>query len=422
MDESAAIQIVAIIILIICSSFFSGTETAFSSFSRVRMKNYANAGDKRASRVLKISDRFDSALSALLIGNNIVNIASASIGTILFTKWFPAYGAMLSTVVLTIVVLIFGEVLPKSLAKRSPEERALRSSGILWVCMKVFSPFVFCLQAIVKLFSKDEDNQPSVTEEELKVIIEEIEDEGVLNEHESELVQSAIEFDDITVDEILTPRVDVAAVSTTEDPQAVLDLFFSTGYSRLPVYEKTIDNILGVITQKDFVQAYLKQNGNVSVIPLIQKVLFVPPKKRISSLLKELQHEVMHMAVVTDSYGGTIGIITIEDIIEELVGDIWDESDQVKTEIVLIGENTYRVDGDTNVFDLFEYLDMEDCSYDGSSQSVGGWALDMFEHIPQENESFTFEALTVRVETVTEQRITSLIVQKKPECSDEENE
>ena len=243
MDETAVIQIIAIIILIVLSNYFSGTETAFSSVSRARLKNLSNSGDKRAGRSLRIVDDFDRALSALLIGNNIVNIASASIATLLFTRWLGASGAGVSTVVLTVVVLIFGEVLPKSQAKQNPEDRAMRSSGVLAFCMKLFAPIIWCLQKIVKLLSGKEKNvQPSVTEEELKVIIEEIEDEGVLNEHESELVQSAIEFDDITVDEILTPRVDIAAVDLTESADEVLKLFFSSGFSRLPVYDKTIDN------------------------------------------------------------------------------------------------------------------------------------------------------------------------------------
>lgn len=420
MDETAVIQIIAIVILIVLSNYFSGTETAFSSASRARLKNLSNSGDKRARRSLRIVDDFDRALSALLIGNNIVNIASASIATLLFTKWLGPSGAGVSTIVLTVVVLIFGEVLPKSQAKQNPEDRAIRSSGVLAFCMKLFSPIIWCLQKIVKLFSaKGQNVQPSVTEEELKVIIEEIEDEGVLNEHESELVQSAIEFDDITVDEILTPRVDIAAVDLTESADEVLKLFFSSGFSRLPVYDKTIDNIIGVINEKDFIRTYLEQDKQVVLGAIMQKALFVPPKKRISSLLKELQREVLHMAVVSDSYGGTIGIITMEDILEELVGEIWDESDHVKKDAVKLTDSLYRISGDMNVFDLFEYLNMEDCSYDGSSQSVSGWALDNFEHIPAAGESFDFENLHIIVENVNEQRITSLLIQVNPVVSEE---
>lgn len=416
LDESGAIYLIIVVVCILFSAFFSGTETAFSSVSKARLKSYANSGDRRAKRALKVAERYDTALSAVLIGNNIVNIASASIGTLLFTRAMGDSGAGIATIVMTIVVLIFGEVVPKSLAKQHPENMTMRAAGFLLFLMKLFFPLIWLLQKIVKLFSRKlgSGSQPSVTEEELKVIIEEIEDEGVLNEHESELVQSAIDFDDITADEILTPRVDVTAVPLDEDPQTVKDLFFATGYTRIPVYEKNIDNIIGVLNEKDFLQEYIAQNGRVNIRPLIQKVTFVPPKKRISELLKELQRDMLHIAVVTDPYGGTIGIITLEDIIEELVGEIWDESDKVTMEIEPLSENLYRVSGDMNVYDLFEELDISDLNYDGSSQSMSGWALDVFEKIPEPGDSFDYENLHIVVETVPEQRITSFLVRVTP--------
>lgn len=415
MDPSSAICIVAIIILVCFSAFFSGTETAFSSVSKVRLKSYANAGDKRAKRALRVAERFDTALSALLIGNNIVNISAASLGTVVFTSLMGNSGVGISTAVLTIVVLIFGEVVPKSLAKHHPENVAMMSAGILLLLMKLFFPVIWLLQQIVNLFSRKlaKDSQPTVTEEELKVMIEEIEDEGVLNEHESELVQSAIDFDDITVDEILTPRVDVAAVDITDTPEEIRALIDSTGFSRLPVYEKSIDNIIGIINEKDFMRSYL-QNPQVDIRPLIQKITFVPPKKRIFELMKELQRDRLHMAVVTDSFGGTIGIITLEDIIEELVGDIWDESDHVKKEIESLADNLYRVSGDMNVYDLFETLDIDDLNYTGGSQSISGWALDVFEKIPETQDGFDYENLHIVVERVEEQRITSFLVRVFP--------
>ena len=415
MDGSSAACLAAVVVLVCLSAFFSGTETAFSSVSKIRLKNYANSGDKRARRALKVADRFDTALSALLIGNNIVNITAASLGTVLFTSLMGSKGVTVSTIVLTVVVLIFGEVVPKSLAKQHPENFAMVSAGILLFLMKLFFPVIWVLQQIVKLFSRrlSKDSQPTVTEEELKVMIEEIEDEGVLNEHESELVQSAIEFDDITVDEILTPRVDVAAVEVTAAPEEIKNLIFDTGFSRLPVYEKSIDNIIGIINEKDFMRAYLT-NKKVDIRPLIQKVTYVPPKKRISELMKELQRERLHIAVVTDSFGGTIGIITLEDIIEELVGEIWDESDQVKQELSRVSEDTCRVSGDMNVYDLFEELDVDDVDYDGGSQSLSGWALDVFERIPSPGEKFEYKNLQIVVETVSEQRITYFLVKVLP--------
>lgn len=423
MDDPSILWVIAILVLVACSAFFSGTETGFSSASKARLKSYANAGDKRAKRALKIVDRYDTALSAVLIGNNIVNIGAASVGTLFFTGLLGPSGAGVSTIVLTVVVLIFGEVVPKSLAKMNPEKVVMRSASILWYLMKIFAPLIWVLQQIVRIFSNKMggEQQPSVTEEELKVIIEEIEDEGVLNEHESELVQSAIDFDDIMVDEILTPRVDVSAIEAGEDPEVIKDLFFTTGFSRLPVYEKTIDDIVGVLNQKDFIRAYL-QNHQVDIQPLMQQVLFVPPKKHISKLMRELQSAHLHIAVVTDSFGGTIGIITLEDIVEELVGEIWDESDQVKKELEQLSEDTYRVSGDMNVYDLFDALDVDDSAYTGSSQSMSGWALDIFEHIPEPQETFTYENLSITVEEVQEQRITSLLVKVSPKPPEDEDE
>lgn len=414
MDPKIIGMAIAIVLLVAASAFFSATETAFSSLNRIRLKNYANSGNKRAKRALKIAGDFDRAISTILIGNNIVNIASASLGTILFTDLIGASGVGLSTVVMTIVVLIFGEVLPKSVAKEHPEKFALMVAGIISFLMLILTPFTWVLKKIKQLFSprNKENSQPSVTEEELKYIIEEIEDEGVIDEHESELVQSALDFNDITVSEILTPRVDVVAVEQNEDAEVVKNIIFNEGYSRIPVYDKTIDNIIGVINERDFMKAYL-HDRQVNLRSLVQKTIFVPPKKLISELLKEIQREKMHLAIVTDQYGGTLGIISLEDIIEELVGEIWDESDEVVTTVEKLSEDTYRANADMNIYDLFDYLDMTN-HYDGSSQSLSAWALDMFKKIPEADEKFTFENLEVSVESIVEQRITSLIVKVMP--------
>lgn len=408
-------NMVVIIILVSLSAFFSSSETAFASANRIRIKNLANSGDKSAKNALKIINNFDNALSAVLIGNNIVNIAAASIGSILFVNLLGGSGVAVSTIVLTIIVLIFGEVVPKSMAKQNPEKMLLKAAGILNILIVIFRPIIFILVKIKNLFSRklsDGETQPSMTEEELKCIIEEIEDEGILNEYESELVQSAIDFDDITVSEILTPRVDVVAVDINEDATIIKDIIFKTGFSRIPVYEKNIDNIIGIINEKDFMRQYI-QTKNVNIKSLIQPVTFVPPKKRIAQLMKDIQHKKTHIAIVTDQYGGTLGIITLEDIIEELVGEIWDESDRVITEITNISNNVYRVNGDMNVYDLFENLEIDDSRYDGQSCSMSAWALDYFEKIPTKDEFFEFENLKIVVEEVVEQRITSVIVTVK---------
>lgn len=405
------ISIITIILLIAGSAFFSATETAFSSLNRIRIKNYAASGNKRAKRTLKIANNFDNAISTILIGNNIVNIASASLATVLFVRLIGENGVGLSTVVTTVVVLIFGEVLPKSIAKEHPEQFALAVSGVLEVLMVILTPFAWLLKKLKNLVTSrmKTTTQPSVTEEELKYIIEEIEDEGVLDEHESELMQSALDFNDITVSEILTPRVDIVGIEVGEDIETIKHIILREGYSRLPVYEKTIDNIIGVLNEKDFIKAYM-HNKNVNVRSLMQKTIYVPPKKHIAELLKEIQREKMHLAVVTDQYGGTLGIISLEDIIEQLVGEIWDESDEVITNVVPIGEGVYQISADMNVYDLLDYLDIDDAKYTGASQSVSAWALEMFQKIPEANESFQFLHLTIEVLEVTEQRIKTLKV------------
>lgn len=417
----------AVVILIAMSAFFSATETAFSSLNRIRLKNYAADGNKRAVKALKISDDFDRALSSILIGNNVVNIASASIGTLIFSNLLGngPTAVTVSTIVMTVVVLVFGEVLPKSLAKESPEKFALAVTPILYALIVLLTPLTALLVGLKKLVTKifkTKNPVPSVTEEELKYIIEEIEDEGVLEEQESELVQSALEFDDITADEILTPRVDIAAVNVNDPPEKVLEAFREGSRSRLPVYEKSIDSIIGIINAKAFLNAYL-ENPEVSVRSLLQETIFVPPTKKISMLLKEMQRKKLQLAIVVDQYGGTIGIVTVEDILEELVGEIWDEDEDITEEIVPVGENVYEVSGDVNIYDMFEALDLDFPKFKSTSNSLSGWALEMFERIPEAGESFTYENLTITVLELDEQRILKLKVEVTPQAgSEQENE
>ncbi|MGI5959421.1 MAG: hemolysin family protein [Massiliimalia sp.] len=409
----SAFSYVMIVILVALSAFFSGSETAFATVNKIRMKNLAAEGNKKAEKVLYISENYDRALSAILIGNNIVNIGTASIATVICTFWFQSNGAWVATLLSTIVVLIFGEVLPKSMAKENADRVCLAVVDILSVLMKILTPAIFFFVKLKSLVSRNHgDKQPTVTEQELKYIIEESENEGVLEEQESELVQSALDFDEITVDEILTPRVDVVAVSEDEDVEVVKELFLNDPYSRLPVYKGTIDTIVGIIHSKDFFRAYSK-DPNVNLRTLVQKPLFVPPKKRISELLKELQKLKTHMAIVTDQYGGTIGVITLEDILEELVGDIWDESDQEEVDVVQLSENRYEVSGDVNLEDFFDDIDYEyrESDFEDTANTFAGWALETFERIPEKGDSFTYRDLKITVLEVSEQRILKLEVE-----------
>ncbi len=416
MDEVSALTYVFLVVLVLLSAFFSGSETAFSTVNRIRMKNLALDGNKKAKKVLKVCEDYDSALSAILIGNNIVNIASASVGTVLFTYYFGVNGTWISTLVMTLVVLTFGEVVPKSLAKENAEKYALVVVDILAFLMKLFWPLIFLLLQVRKLISKERKGSDALTEQELKYIIEESHHEGVLEEQERELVQSALDFDEILVEEILIPRVDVVAIDIHEDVEKVKTLFFEEGYSRLPVYNGTIDNVLGVLHYKDFFEAYLK-DSKVQLHALLQKVMYIPQKKSISELMQELQKQKSHMAVVIDHYGGTIGIVTLEDIIEELVGDIWDESDEEELLCQKLSETQYRVSGDLGIEDFFDEIEL---SYRASEMeemptTMAGWVLETLERIPVAGDSFDYRHLKVTVQEVVDQRIVTLFVTVQPQ-------
>ncbi|MCI9627110.1 MAG: HlyC/CorC family transporter [Clostridia bacterium] len=411
-------------VLIALSAFFSASETAFSSMNEIRMKNYAKEGNKKAKTALKIAQNYDKALSTILIGNNIVNIASASLGTVIATILFGANGAWISTIAMTILVLIFGEILPKSFAKENAENFALKVAGILRFLMKLFSPLVWFFISLRKLVAgKKEKEQPSVTEEELKVIMQEIQDEGVLEEQESELAQSALEFDEIDVDEIFTPRVDVAAVDVEMEPEEVKNLFFTCKFSRMPVYEGQIDNVIGILHEREFLSKLLSGEP-IDLRSLAREALFIPQSLKISLALAELQKKKQQMAIVVDDYGGTAGVITVEDILEELVGEIWDEDEEIEEDVVLIAEQVYEVNAQANIYDVFDQVGVQykEKELSGGSNTVGGWILDTLQDIPEENETFSFHNVTVTVKEMEDQRIQTVRMEVTPIEEQEETE
>ncbi len=414
MGTSDGIYYILLVALIAGSGFFSATETAISTVNKIRMKNYADEGDSRAATVLKIASKYEQALSTVLIGNNIVNIASASLATVLFTKYFPANGAALSTFFMTIIVLIFGEVLPKNMAKANSEWVALRVGGILNLLMKIFAPAVFLLvklsNFVLSRFSSEE--KPSVTEEELKYIIESIEEEGVLEQDESDLVQSALEFDEIEVQEILTPRVDMIAIDTEDPWEDIVELVKTKGVSRIPVYEKSIDHIIGIVRSRDVLMAEIE--GKRDIKALISDCMFVHRTMRVSQLMENMKKSKAQLAVVTDDYGGTLGLVTMEDALEELVGEIWDEYDEVEEELVRVDDMTYLVSGDANVYDTLEQIGCDMRNFESDYNTVSGWTLEKMEHIPQIGESFVYGNFRVVVEEMEDQRITKLKIEKLP--------
>lgn len=406
-----------IVLLLAVSAVCSATETAFSSANRIRLKNLAAGGSKRAAKALEITENYDKALTAILIANNVVNIASSALATVFFTERFGAGSVGLATLVMTVLVLIFGEILPKSLAKENSENFSIFMAPLLSAFMLVITPLIFVFSGINSLASRlfgSRGAQPSVTEEELKTIIEEIEDEGVLEEQESDLVRSALEFDEITISKVLVPRVSIIGVERGESLDSVKELFIQTKFSRLPVYEGTLDSIVGVIHQADFFELYLTGGGDIGSI--MKPPVFVTEKKRISDALRELQRAKQHMAVVIDEYGGTEGICTLEDIIEELVGEIYDESDDEDTSFIRLAENRYKVAANLSVSDLLDRLELPEDTISTERTTVGGWIMELLERIPEPNEFVRSGRFDMTVRMADEQRIDSVILKLNPEA------
>ena len=408
MDDGSITLLVALVILVAFSAFFSASETAFSSLNQIRLKSRADDGDASAARVLAMAEQYDKLLSSILIGNNIVNIAAASIGTILFTKAFgPERGATVSTIVLTIVVLIFGEVTPKSLAKEMPERVATLVSPILNLLMMVMTPLTWLFSQWKKLlghFVHSSEND-GITEGELMTMVSEAESDGELTDRESQLIRSAIEFDDVEVEEILTPRVDVIAVEDDTSLEELAQTFAESGYSRLPVYHGTIDNIIGVVHEKDFYLARLKKASSIE--DLIAPTLYTTGSTQISQLLRTLREQHHHMAVVVDEYGGTEGIITLEDILEELVGEIWDEHDEATEDFRQQSDGSWLVSGSASIDDLFETLDLpEDDEID--SNTVNGLVQEKTCHLPKVGDRFTLGSYTGVVTRTARRRVTEV--------------
>ena len=399
-----------IILCLIISAVCSSTETAFSSANRIRLKNFAAGGNKNAEKALKITDNFDKALTTILVANNVVNIASSSMATVLFTNKFGAGSVGLATLVMTVLVLIFGEILPKSLAKENSETFSIFMAPALSAAMLILTPITVIFMWLKNLTSKlfgSKKKEPSVTEEELKYIIEEIEDEGVLEEQESDLVRSALEFDEITINEILVPRVNITGIELNTPLEEVKDIFMETKYSRLPVYENTIDSIVGILHQSDFYRLYF-DGGKISDI--INKPIYISENKHISEALKEMQKAKVHMAVVIDQYGGTEGICTLEDIIEELVGEIYDESDEEDTSFIRISDKRFEISPDLSVNDFLERLGLPEDTIDTERTSMGGWIMDMLDRIPEQNEFVSYGPFNMTISMEDEQKIDKIKV------------
>ena len=396
-------SIIAMLFCIVMSAYFSATETAFSSLNKTRIKVLAENGDRRAQLTYRLSEDYDRLISTILIGNNIVNIAVAAIGTLLFVELYGEVGATISTVVVTIAVLIFGEITPKSIAKDFPEKFAMFSAPLINLLIWVLTPLNFLFSMWKKLISRllKTSEESKMSQEELLLLLDEVQQEGSINEDEGELLKNAVEFGDLEAQDILTHRVDLEAVSIKATKEEVAEAFTQSHFSRLLVYEENIDKIVGVIHQKDF---YVGSGITSKSIPeIMTEPIFVLSTEKINDLLKLLQSHKSHIAVVIDEYGGTQGIVTMEDILEELVGEIWDEHDTVEEPIRKLDAHTFVIDGDVTFDDFCSYFDVKEDEAD--SVSFGGWIMEKMGKIPEQGESFAYGDFTFNIEQISDNRI-----------------
>jgi putative hemolysin len=415
--------IIFLVVLIFFSAFFSSAETAFSSVNKIRLRNYVSENKPGSKKALYISDNFDNALSTILIGNNIVNIAASSIAASVFTGLFGAgTGLVISTLGMTILILIFGEILPKSIAKENAESYSLKISGVLLLLMRILTPFNFLFgklkDVVSRTFSKNKEASPSVTEEEIKVMVDISEEEGVINKDERELVHRSLEFNEITVGEVLTHRMDMIAVEVSQPIEEIKQVFLAERFSRIPVYRENIDNVIGFLSEREFFSELIQDN-EIIVEELLRKPTFVVKSMRIASLLPELQRTKSHMAIVVDEFGGTSGLITLEDILEELVGEIWDEHDEKVNIMNKLSDTLYEFDAQ---YDLDDFADLFNVPMpESTAHSLGGWIFESLERIPKQGEGFQYENLEISVQEVDNHRVRRIkvAVLEEPEATED---
>ncbi|MBN2300821.1 MAG: HlyC/CorC family transporter [Acholeplasmataceae bacterium] len=404
--------IIILLVLVILSAFFSSAEMAFSSMNPIKMKHLIQNGNKRAKHTLDLSIKFEKLLTTILIGNNIVNIASASVATVIFVKYWGNNGVVISTAVMTTLVLVFGELTPKSLAKKIPEKYAMAITPMLRFFIFILMPLNLIFSFWQKLMNKvfKFDKSPSMTEEELITYVNEVQQEGGINENEGELIRSVFDFDDLKVEDIFTPRVNVIAISIDEDIKKIIHTFRHTGYSRLPVYSKNIDDIIGVVNHKDFYNLVVLDKQPLQSI--IMPPVYVTEYMKVSHLLELLRANKSHMAIVKDEFGGTLGVVSMEDILEELVGDIWDEHDEIIEQIVQIDEYTYRIKGNADLEDVFEVLKIDE---DMDFSTVNGWVLEELGKIPDIGDKFTYRNLKIKVSAADLTKVLEVVIEIIPE-------
>ena len=416
MDDASRLSLTIVVLLLLCAAYFAVAETAFASVSRVKIRIRAERGEPKAVKAMQVLDNFDRAITSILICTNIVHISAASIVTLAVTRMFPDVpGAVtVSTFVMTIVVFFAGEMLPKSIAKKYSERLSLAVAGSLCFFMSVLKPLAKLLSATGNFAAKfvKADPEISVTEDEIYDIIEDMTEEGSLDEERGELISSALQFGETTVESILTSRVDLAALDIDDSPEEMLAFIRAQTHSRLPVYEGSIDNIVGILSIRKFIKAYLRQGAQLDIRSLLDKPYFIHQSANIDGLLPVMSKNRLNMAVVTDNYGGTLGIVTVEDILEELVGEIWDEDDVVEEPCVPCGDGVWDCDAEMAVPDVFELLEFDDDDEDDefTNKLLGAWAYEQFDRIPSVGDSFRYRELSVTVSEMRHNRILRLRV------------
>ena len=427
MDDGSRSTWLIVFLLLLAAMLFAVMETAFASVSRVRLKTGAEKGDKRAVRALYVTEHFDRAITTLLICTNIVHLATASIVTVYVTKRWGVSAVSISTLVTTLVVFFFGEMLPKSIARKYSEPLSLATAGALCVLMIILRPAAALLTWIGNAVAKmtKGDDETSVTENDIYDIIEDMAEEGKINEEQGELISSALQFGDVTVESILTSRVDVAAIDINMPQEEILAFIKEQNHSRLPVYEGTIDNIIGILHIRRYIRHYIRRGEALDIRPLLYEPCFIHQSTKIDDLLEMMSRQKINIAVVTDNYGGTLGIVTDEDILEELVGEIWDETDVVHEPIVKVSDDTYIAEATQTlnaVFDFIDFDDPEDEEKDGANLQIGEWVYEQFNSIPKDGDSFDYHNLHVSVEEIQHHRILKVRIQVLPKAEEDEEE
>ena len=407
----------ALAALIALSAFFSATEMAYSSANRMRLESAAESGVRSAVVACRIYDNYEKMLSTILICNELVNIAASSVVTVIAIQLFAGadenLATTLGTIGITIVIIIFGETIPKIVAKKNANAMSIRHAYVLRALMTVFFPLVWLVCTLIHLLTKnlkgEETDEEDDAVEELGSIIDTVEDEGVIDEDRSELLHAALDFYDVSVSEVMTSRVDMLAIDIDDDWEEILATIDSSPYSRLPVYEDSVDNIIGVLYLNHFFKA-LTSSEPIDIRPLLIKPCYVYKTVKLPAVMAEMRRSKTHLAIVTDEYGGSMGIVTMEDVLEELVGDIWDETDDVEPEMIEHGNNVYELDGDMSMGDFLELIDRSEDSFETESATVGGWTIEKFGRFPRCWDSFKFENIRVTVLEVEGQRVEKVLV------------